>query len=188
MKRGEIYYIESTYSETGAEQRAGRPAVIVSNDTANKASDVVEIVYMTTSPKKDMPTHVLLRSTPKASTAICEQITSVSTSRIGTFIGRCTEDDMNSIDIALAISLGLDVWKNRTESCQEPECQAAVEDDGADTEELTEELEVIRDLEEEKDQLATALIVSETERDVYKKLYSDLMAAVTGGARFGKAL
>ena len=28
MKRGEIYYIESTYRETGSEQRGGRPAVI----------------------------------------------------------------------------------------------------------------------------------------------------------------
>ena len=35
MKRGEIYYIESTYRETGSEQRGGRPAVIVSNDKNN---------------------------------------------------------------------------------------------------------------------------------------------------------
>lgn len=188
MKRGEIYYIESTYSEIGSEQRAGRPAVIVSNDTANKSSEVVEVVYTTVSPKKDLPTHVLLRSMQKESTALCEQITSVSTSRLGTFIGKCTDNEMNSIDVALSISLGLDVWKGHTENSPEPECKAAVEDDGAGTEELTEELEVIRELEEEKDQLATSLIVAETERDVYKRLYSDLMAAVTGGARFGKSL
>ena len=185
MKRGEIYYIESTYSETGSEQRAGRPAVIVSNDASNKNSDVVEIVYTTTSPKKDKPTHVLLRSMPKPSVVICEQITSVSTSRLGTFIGRRTEDELNCIDIALAISLGLDIWQNQTENSPAP---ADVEDDGADTEELTEELEVIRELKEERDNLSTALIVAETERDVYQKLYSDLMATVTGGARFGKPL
>lgn len=48
MKRGEIYYIESTYRETGSEQRGGRPAVIVSNDKNNENSEVVEVVYMTT--------------------------------------------------------------------------------------------------------------------------------------------
>lgn len=46
MKRGEIYYIESTYRETGSEQRGGRPAVIVSNDKNNENSEVVEVVYM----------------------------------------------------------------------------------------------------------------------------------------------
>lgn len=45
MKRGEIYYIESTYRETGSEQRGGRPAVIVSNDKNNENSEVVEVVY-----------------------------------------------------------------------------------------------------------------------------------------------
>ena len=60
MKRGEIYYIESTYRETGSEQRGGRPAVIVSNDKNNENSEVVEVVYMTTKPKNDLPTHVFI--------------------------------------------------------------------------------------------------------------------------------
>ena len=32
IKRGEIYYIQSYGNECGSEQRAGRPAIIVSND------------------------------------------------------------------------------------------------------------------------------------------------------------
>lgn len=59
MKRGEIYYIESTYRETGSEQRGGRPAVIVSNDKNNENSEVVEVVYMTTKPKNDLPMRIL---------------------------------------------------------------------------------------------------------------------------------
>ena len=46
MKRGEIYYIESTYRETGSEQRGGRPAVIVSNDKNNENSEVVEAEHL----------------------------------------------------------------------------------------------------------------------------------------------
>ena len=48
MKRGQIYYIESNHQEIGSEQRAGRPAVIVSNNKNNENSTTVEVVYMTT--------------------------------------------------------------------------------------------------------------------------------------------
>lgn len=44
MKRGQIYYIESNHQEIGSEQRAGRPAVIVSNDKNNENSTTVEVV------------------------------------------------------------------------------------------------------------------------------------------------
>lgn len=60
MKRGQIYYIESNHQEIGSEQRAGRPAVIVSNDKNNENSTTVEVVYMTTQPKNDLPTHVFI--------------------------------------------------------------------------------------------------------------------------------
>lgn len=86
MKRGEIYYIESTYRETGSEQRGGRPAVIVSNDKNNENSEVVEVVYMTTKPKNDLPTHVFIRSALSPSTVLCEQVNSVSVKRIGTLL------------------------------------------------------------------------------------------------------
>ena len=71
IKRGDIWYIESGYS-VGSEQRAGRPAIVVSSGT-------VEVVYLTTQPKRDLPTHVTISSLSRESTALCEQITSVST-------------------------------------------------------------------------------------------------------------
>lgn len=91
--RGDIYYIEP-YQTEGSEQRAGRPAIIVSNDMANKYSPVVEVVYLTTQPKLDMPTHVTIRSAARESTALCEQITSVSKSRIGDYVSTLTEDEL----------------------------------------------------------------------------------------------
>ncbi len=78
MKRGQIYYIRTTYSEEGSEQRGDRPAVIVSNDANNQHSETVEVVYMTTQPKHDLPTHVYIRSALKPSTVLCEQIHTVS--------------------------------------------------------------------------------------------------------------
>lgn len=105
--RGEIYYISKGPS-VGSEQQAGRPAIIVSNDQGNTYSGTAEIVYLTTAPKTDLPTHVTIRSTLKQSTALCEQIQTVDGSRIGDYIATCTDQEMSLIDAALMISLGID--------------------------------------------------------------------------------
>lgn len=84
IKRGDIWYIESGYS-VGSEQRAGRPAIVVSNNRNNQYSGTVEVVYLTTQPKRDLPTHVTISSLSRESTALCEQITSVSTERFGSY-------------------------------------------------------------------------------------------------------
>lgn len=107
IKRGEIYYIERDYRNVGSEQIAGRPAVIVSNEKNNEYSATVEVVFLTTQPKADLPTHVTIRGTGKASTALCEQITTVSTERIGSFSGICSKQEMEAIDTALLISLDI---------------------------------------------------------------------------------
>ncbi len=106
IKRGQIYYVESIYS-IGSEQRAGRPAIIVSNDKCNEHSDVVEVVYLTTQPKRDLPTHVTIRSTGRESTALCEQVTSVSVDRLGDYVCEITAAEMSNLEIAMLISLDL---------------------------------------------------------------------------------
>lgn len=110
MKRGEIYYI---YNRTtvGAEIAKTRPAVIVSNNALNDTSGVVEVVFLTTHPKKDMPTHVTIRSTGVVSTALCEQVNTVALQRVGDYLAECTKDEMARIDTALLVSLGLDAPK-----------------------------------------------------------------------------
>lgn len=107
MKRGQIYYVRSNYREEGSEQRGGRPAVIVSNDKNNAKSNTVEVVYMTTKPKTDLPTHIYIESALRPSTLLCEQISTVSEGRIGEWIGELTDDEVKELDVALAISLGM---------------------------------------------------------------------------------
>lgn len=108
IKRGDIYYIESIYS-TGSERRSGRPAIVVSNDKCNESSSVVEVVYLTTQPKSDLPTHVSIRSTSRESIALCEQITSVAVERIGAYKGKVTPAEMTNLEIAMLVSLDLNV-------------------------------------------------------------------------------
>lgn len=107
VKRGEIYYISRGGCNTGSEQQADRPGVIVSNDKNNKNSQTLEVVYLTTQPKNELPTHCTIRSTGRVSTVLCEQIHTVAVERIGKYIGVCTAQEMQNIDIGLMISIGL---------------------------------------------------------------------------------
>lgn len=178
MKRGEIYYISSLNTEEGSEQRAGRPAVIVSNDMCNEFSQVVEVVYLTTKPKKDLSTHVYIRSSSIPSTVLCEQITSINKDRVGMYIGECTKTELEAINNALAISLGIDF------SIAEPVIKMR-EPTEEELRQLVEELQKqppkYEEPEEEPDD--TELIVLRTERDIYKKLYGELLDSLVKGAR-----
>lgn len=106
IKRGDIYYI-GKYPTIGSEQQAGRPAIIVSSEKNNQHSSTVEVVYLTTQPKADLPTHVTINSAPRESIALCEQVTSVSVDRIGDKMGQLTKREMAQVDIALLVSLDL---------------------------------------------------------------------------------
>lgn len=107
IKRGDIWYIESGFT-TGSEQRPGRPAVVVSNDRNNEHSSTIEVVYLTTQPKRDLPTHAVIRSMSRESIAICEQVTTVAIERLGNYRGQVTADEMADIEAAMRVSLGLE--------------------------------------------------------------------------------
>ena len=107
IKRGDIYFIRDTRQSIGSEQKADRPAVIVSNDANNKHSGVYEVVYMTTQPKTDLPTHFITSSALRTSTVLCEQISSVYEERIGEWIGTLTPEEMKQLDECLTVSVGI---------------------------------------------------------------------------------
>lgn len=107
IERGDIFYVGLTTFVTGREQWAGRPGIIVSNDQNNLHSETVEVVYCTTRYKPNLPTHTTVLSTPYESTVLCEQVTTVDISRLGNYIGRCTEKEMCEIDRCIRVSLGL---------------------------------------------------------------------------------
>lgn len=85
-----------------------RPGIIVSNEANNKYADTFEIVYLTTAPKNDLPTHCTIRSAIEPSTALCEQIQTVSINQIENYIGTCTIGEMAQIDACICVSLDLD--------------------------------------------------------------------------------
>ena len=157
--KGQIYYVNKIGEDfVGSEQMAGRPAIIVSNNTGNHYSNVVEVVYLTTQCKADMPTHVPILSARKPSIALCEEIVSVDKQRLGKYIGTITSDEMQQINQAMMISLGI-LPGNLIHMILDM-MTSYVED---------REKKMVSDMDRE------SYIRTQTERDVYKKLYSDLL-------------
>lgn len=108
MTRGDIVLVSNPQQKTtGHEQHSNRPAIVVSNNICNRFSPVVEIVYLTTSQTKNkLPTHVMLEN--RKSIALCEAVYSIDKCRIYKVCERCTPSEMEKINHALKISLGLE--------------------------------------------------------------------------------
>lgn len=107
IRRGDIFWVDIVPG-VGSVIQGRRPAVIVSNDLNNQHADTREVVYLTRNTgKKSMPTHTFVICGDRVSLAICEQISTVSVSQLGKFIGRCSEKEMYRIDRCLATSIGL---------------------------------------------------------------------------------
>lgn len=109
IRRGDVYYIarEGNRWATGSEIYAGRPAVVVSNDTYNETARNVQVCYLTTQPKGDGINHVPIKSLERHSVCLAEQIFTVDKSRIGDRMGEVTADEMWEIGGALRMQLGL---------------------------------------------------------------------------------
>ncbi len=167
---------------SGSEQFADRPAVVVSNDENNKHSGVIEVVYMTTQPKTDLPTHVTVRSTGRISTVLCEQVSSVSVDRVNNYIGQVSEQEMKNIDIALMISLQLN-GSGKTSKQYNETIQKQQEEIEYYRNKIQAMQQLLEEKENEKPQEAAGeaseiIVRLETQRDTYKELYENLLVKV----------
>lgn len=169
----------------GSEQFADRPAVVVSNDENNKHSGVIEVVYMTTQPKADLPTHVTVRSTGRLSTVLCEQVSSVSTDRVNNYIGQVSEQEMKNIDIALMISLQLSGGGKTSKQYNE-----TIQKQQEEIEYYRNKIQAMQQSLEEKEtekpqeaagEASETVVRLETERDTYKALYEQLFERMLNG-------
>lgn len=181
--RGDIVFVEKS-KYIGKECGGDRPAVIVSNNSGNHFSDCVEIVYLTTAKKKDLPTHVDVKCRVLA-TALCEQIYTVSKERITQYIRSCTDEEMQKIDDALMVSLGLN--KETLTSGEQTATETALKTHIAQLEaQLREKNFAIEDMTKMAEAEAKArlspseeLVKTRAERNVFKKLYEELLEKVT---------
>lgn len=109
-KRGDIIWIKNENTGWNCLQQGIRPAVVISNDMGNVYGSVMIVAYLTERIKRlDIPTHVVISSSPKTSVVLLEQISTVAEEQVKGYAGRgcVTPSEMKEIDKALRVSLGL---------------------------------------------------------------------------------
>lgn len=112
IRQGDVWFVEAAPvpggGSIGNEMWSGRPGVVVSNDTINKRSGVVQIVYLTSSKRRHINvTHVPVYTNNQQSIAVCNQVTNIDTSRLTNYIGHITGHELQEIQNGIAFTLGL---------------------------------------------------------------------------------
>lgn len=108
MKRGDVYYVKSgVANNAGYTMWTPRPAVILSVDDINESEHTVEVVFLTTSPKRESDYHVNFICRDRHATALCEQVTTIDTATLAEFMTHVSDTVMDQISEAVARSLGL---------------------------------------------------------------------------------
>jgi len=116
IKRGEIYLADLS-PVVGSEQGGQRPVLIVQNDIGNKYSPTVIVVAITAQiTKSKLPTHVELpakgNGLNKDSVILGEQIRTIDKKRLMQQIGALSDEMMDKVNEALAVSLDLIEFMN----------------------------------------------------------------------------
>ncbi|MDR1635265.1 MAG: type II toxin-antitoxin system PemK/MazF family toxin [Bifidobacteriaceae bacterium] len=115
MRRGDVCHADLEPAR-GSEANKTRPVVLVSNDAANGRAaalgrGTVTVVPLTSSVSELFPFQVLLpraaTGLPRDSKAQAEQVRSVDVSRLHTQVGHIGPADIQRLDRALRLHLGL---------------------------------------------------------------------------------
>lgn len=107
MKRGEVWWVIFNTPSIGGEIEKRRPAVIVSNDAANKHLNRVQVVPITSNINKLFPSEAYITLNGKQSKVIADQLTTVSKLRLKNMEGTLSAADLKKIEQAIKIQLDL---------------------------------------------------------------------------------
>lgn len=106
MKRGEVWWANFDPS-VGGEIQKERPAVIVSNDIANKLLNRVQVVPLTSNVDRLYPSEAYVSVTGVQHKAMADQLTTVSKKRLSNKMGKISKSDLQAVERVIKIQLGL---------------------------------------------------------------------------------
>jgi len=108
MNRGEVWWVNFGPA-VGGEIRKHRPAVILSNDLANKHLNRVQVVPLTTQAGKLYPSEAAVTIVGRLNKAMADQLTTASKERLTKKMGQVSREDLHKIERATAVQLGLSI-------------------------------------------------------------------------------
>lgn len=106
MNRGEVWWVNFAPS-VGGEIQKQRRAVIVSNDVSNKFLNRLQIVPLTSNIDRLYPSEAYVMLSGKQNKAMADQLTTVSKARLLNNAGRLSRADLNKVEQAIKVQLGL---------------------------------------------------------------------------------
>jgi len=106
MKRREVWWVNFDPS-IGGEIKKKRPAVIVSNDAANKFLNRVQVVSLTSRTDRVYPSEAVVIFEGKESKAMADQLATVSKARLFRKAGILSQEDMRRVEEAIKVQLDI---------------------------------------------------------------------------------
>jgi mRNA interferase MazF len=106
MNRGDVWWVNFEPS-IGGEIRKKRPAIIVSNNAANKFLNCLQVIPITSNTDRLFPSEAYVTVVGKKGKAMADQLATVSKQRLTKRIGSVSDDEMNMVVEAIKTQLDL---------------------------------------------------------------------------------
>jgi mRNA interferase MazF len=108
VRRGDVWWVNFEPA-VGGEIRKKRPAVVMSNDAANRHLNRVQVVPLSTQVGQIYPSEAEILVNRRRNKAMADQLTTVSKLRLINRAGRVSASDMRKVELAIRVQLGLGV-------------------------------------------------------------------------------
>jgi mRNA interferase MazF len=108
MKRGEVWWVAFDPA-VGSEVQKTRPAIIVSNDSANRNLKRVIVVPLTTNTSRIFPGEARITVAGELCKAMSDQLMAADKLRLKDKLATLSKSDMLAVERAMCMHLGLPV-------------------------------------------------------------------------------
>jgi mRNA interferase MazF len=106
MLRGEVWWVEFDPA-MGSDVRKTRPAVIVSNDSANRHLTRVVVIPLTSNTGRLYPGEALVSVAGQSSKAMADQIMAADKGRLKSRVGVLSKTDTEAVENIIKVHLAL---------------------------------------------------------------------------------
>jgi mRNA interferase MazF len=106
MNRGEVWWVEFD-PRVGSEIRKTRPAVIVSNDAANRSLSRLLVVPLSSNVARIFPSEAPVNVAGRPAKAMVDQMMTASKQRLKNRMGVLTRAELLAIEDVIKVHLGL---------------------------------------------------------------------------------